>query len=1111
MSPDPRRVLRKTPTHADIPSRTMPLRDDIPAGKTPTHAEIPSRRRWPPFDIPTPVETPMRRRIWEAIRASTPAIKLSDVRVVHLPNGIDDAKAKMNSVGVTKLDQVGNLRITGNLRINRGASLITNRQFIEDRGLHVIPGVTMPTGILMAKVDVVDQRESVILADELDLDLTNTTIEIDRNYVSHLFIIARKIKAMPGAKITYRPLVNPNQRIKGKAGDNGTSYNRYNSHNNKHRAPNGGSGAHGGNGYLGVGGVDAPNLNIYVLEMDGMPDIILPGQKGGQGGYGGKGGNGGNGERGRNSKRRWRVDCRNGPGWGGHGGNGGNGGKGGTGGTGGEGSNILIATLEENLVDMVTARAFGIDISGGEGGDPGVQGVPGQRGLGGLPGRNTAGFPCRDEPGRGGNDGRVGQRTGNLGSGDLGGVGDVDFDTITREEWELKLEAPWILSIDPNTGFPGREVVIKGNHFVRNSKVHYAKPEAHPSDVRVLNTNYLTDEKLEFTVPVDTRHGENHLYVVTPDNDTSNSVPFHVRPQVDIIEMDGGPVTSVSPGDVIKIRGRAFSSEASVYYREAWLSPDSVEGNHTITLTLPTIEGVNAGGVTHIQVQNDDSCKSDKVELCRSDKVELQLLPTRDSGFRANLNGFAFHNFKHGDPSWETFRATFGTEEIVKEMLLPGISHKALLSAFYIFYKKYLNGDLKAAYCTGISGTSLRRFHEGVGNLYGAYPASTASPPPDPPAISGDLMREFVIAQGRLLSKELIAHYADQGQEGIDRIARTIRDIEADFDDLRGVSTARTLSFIPSGNVWDSEYFDRLMESHCVVPTRIVYPDESRSLNGARLYVYDCNHPGNDSRVIELFEKNGKLHFRYHNKFSSEDGFTLGTANLNFALLDDVDLPFSGPFGVRRFILDILASPAWLRIEADDGGLLGYKDGKIYTDPKLGHVSPFVPNYILTNAEHERSFKRVIHGFADGKYDFTSFHPNGKSVTLGDVDVNANTRDVIEISSDFSRMQIVNSDPDKEFKLHLGEKAEEGIRIASASFVIKQNEVVSLDVRPGMSSIALNTPNRDIQIELDMRSIIGTEVARVTQPIELAINENLRIDVGEWSNLVRSISLNKIV
>jgi hypothetical protein len=766
----------------------------------------------------------------------------------------------------------------------------------------------------------------VILADELDL--TNTTIEIDLNYVSHLFIIARKIKAMSGAEITYAPLVNPNQGTPGNDGGTGTSYNRKYSRNNRNHAPNGGSGAHGGNDDLyPPGGADAPNLNIYVLELDGMPDIILPGQKGGQGGRGGKGGNGGNGERGRNSKRRSRFNCINGPGWGGHGGNGGNGGKGGIGGTGGDGSNILIATLEENLVDMVTARAFEIDISGGEGGDPGVQGVPGQRGLGGLPGKNTAGFPCRDEPGRGGNDGRGGKRTGNLGSGNRGGVGDIDFDKITREEWELELEAPWILSIDPITGFPGREVVIKGVHFVRNSKVHYANPEAHSSAVRVLKTNYLTDEKLKFTVPVDTQHGENHLYVVTPDNDTSNSVPFHVRPQVVSIEIDGNPVTNVSPGDVIKIRGRAFSSEASVYYREEWLSPDSIEGNHTIALTLPTIEGVNAGGVTHIQVQNDDSCKSDKVELCRSDKVELQLLPTRDSGFRANPNGFAFKNFKHGDPSWETFRSTFGTEEIVEEMFL----HKILLGAFYIFYKKYLNGDLGGAYCTGISGTSLRRFHEGVSNLYGAYPDSTASPPPIP----ADLMRELVIAQGRILSKELITHYADQGQEGIDRIARTIRDIEADFDDLRGVSTARTLSFIPSGNVWDSEYFDRLMRTHCVVPTRIVYPDESRSLNGARLYVYDCNHPGIDSRVIELFEKNGKLHFRYHDKFSSDDGFTLGTANLNFALLDNVDLPFSGPFGVRRFILDVLASPAWLRIEADGGGLLGYKDGKIYTDPNL--------------------------------------------------------------------------------------------------------------------------------------------------------------------------------
>lgn len=1071
MSPNSHSISRKIDNHEYIPSRRMTLRDDIS-----------------PFDI-NPVEKPIRRRIWETIRVSTPAIKLSDVRVFHLPNAMDDAKAKMNSVGVTALDQVPNLQIPGNLRITHGASLIANQRFLKDKGLHAIPGVMMPIGILMVKLGVIDQRESVILANELDL--TNTTIEIDRNYVSHLFIIARKIKAMSGAKITYYPLVNPNLGKRGSNGGNGPSFDRNISHNNLKQAPNGGSGDNGRDGYIGPDGVDAPDLNIYVLEMDGIPDIILPGQKGGKGGHGGKGGNGGNGERGRNSKKRKynKFKCRWNAGSGGHGGNGGDGGKGGTGGTGGDGGNILIATLEENIGGTLTARDFEIDISGGEGGDPGFRGEPGKKGLGGRSGRNKAGYPCKR--GSDGDDGKDGEYTGDLGSGDRGSVGMVDFNKITREEWESKLEAPWITAIDPNTGFPGREVIINGQHFVKNSKVYYYQDEQRSAGT-LLNSEYLSDEKLKFTVPVDTQHGENNLYVITPDNDTSNPIPFHVRPQVDIIEMDGSQITSVSPGDVIKIRGRAFSSEASVYYHKEWLSPDSVKGNHTITLPLPTIEGENAGGETFIQVQNEDWLKSDKVKLL--------LLPTRDSGFRANPNGFAFENFKHGDPSWKTFQATFGKKEIWKEKF----HHPILLGAFYIFYTKYLKGKYK---CTGISGTSLRRFHEGVGNLYGAYPASIADPPP----ISGELMRELVIAQGRLLSKELIAHYAEQGQEGIDRIARTIHDIEADFDDLRGVSTARTLSFIPSGNVWDSGYYGRLKESHCVVPTRIVYPDESRSLNGARLYIYDSNYPDNDSRVIELFEKNGKLHFRYDNEFSSEDGFTLGTANLKFALLDGVNLPFSGLFGGILFTLDILASPAWLRIEADSGGLLGYKDGKIYTDRSLGYVSPFVPNYILTNSEHERSFKRVIHGFADGKYDFMSFHPNGKSVTLEDVDVNANTRDVIEISSDFSRMQITNSDQDKEFKLHLGEKVEEGIRMASVGFVIKQNEVVSLDVRPGMSSISLNTPDRDIQIELDMRSIsiIGNELANVSQPIDLATNENLRIYIGEWNNLVRSISLIK--
>ena len=54
--------------------------------------------------------------------------------------------------------------------------------------------------------------------------------------------------------------------------------------------------------------------------------------------------------------------------------------------------------------------------------------------------------------------------------------------------------------------------------------------------------------------------------------------------------------------------------------------------------------------------------------------------------------------------------------------------------------------------------------------------------------------------------------------------ARNASDDEATF--LRGCDrhNAPLLFFIPSGAAWDAGYFDRLSDSHCVMPYRFVYP-----------------------------------------------------------------------------------------------------------------------------------------------------------------------------------------------------------------------------------------------------------------------------------------------
>lgn len=1052
------------------------------------------RPGWTPLN-PVVVLSGLSRDLWSKFIPFTPNLKPKDVQASKQENALDVAKAKMLSVGITALSKVGDLQITENILIQR-AGLVSNRKFIEDSGLPLTTGNSLPYNMLMGTILDWSQSDSVILADELDL--TNKTITIDRDHVSSLYIVANKIKAMTGAKITYRALENPNHGNKGTNGKPGPSFDRYNSHSNQSKAPSGGDGGNGEPGRSGPQGKDAPDLNIYVLEMDGMPDLILPGQKGGQGGCGGNGGNGGHGERGRNSKKKKYagigVDCKHGPGWGGDGGDGGNGGKGGKGGTGGEGANIQIATLEENLESMIAGRAFEVNISGGAGGNPGIQGNGGLAGKGGKYGENTAGWPCEDEHDRWGKDGQNGQKTGDLGPGDTGSVGSLNFVVITREEWEEKLESPWIENLDPNVGFPNKTININGQNFVDGSKVHYFIAGLESAGSK-LKTIYKSGKALEFIIPIDSTHGEHQVKVVTPDGDASNPVPVHVSPIIGKIEVNGEPVKAVSPGDTISIHGKAISPECSIVCRDEWFSPDNVIGETIAKLTLPTKEGEDVGGTTHIKVLNEDGYESNEIEIL--------VLPTLDSGFRANPNGWAFDNFSKGNPSWDRFRATFeDPDEFFNEV---DVSSPVLNFAFYhLLFKPYLNGDLGGAYCSALSETALKRYHEGRDDVFFEY-AKTSN---DPPPIDSGLMRELVIAQGKFLSKELILHYYDQGLSELGQILKSVRAIESDIRDGRGVDTARTVSFIPSGDIFDSGYFDRMKGSHTVVPMRLIYPDERRSLDGAKIYVYDSNHPDDNNRFIRLYKKGVDIHFRYpdiDSEFCSEEGLTLGNATLNLTMLQDVDLPYS-----LGFILDILTCPAWLRLEDDNENFIGYKDGKIYGNSELGFVSPFIKNYILTKSNTDKAFKRQIKGISEGKYNFGAFHPARKSVTLEDIDVNSRTSDTIQLDHEFSQISIGTQDVEKKFKVNLGEVTDEGFKIATAIFGAKKDEVLSVEIRPQMAAVLFKSPNREIDIDLELKSIAGANVASAAQRVKLNANENLELSVDDWKNLIGSLKLNKI-
>lgn len=1012
--------------------------------------------------------------------------------VIELPSQhiLDRAKAKLESVGIDDLNKVGDLALRRHLVVNR-SGLYAPQQFrrVIARLPHVLPYPNPPQlSLLTAAVTSWDGTESVIVADTFDLNLTNVTITILREHVSHLWIIARRLIASTGAKITYRPVVNPNVGQCGPHGGPGLpdyDRNRRQSSSNFNRAHDGGGGGPGEPGRSPAVGKGAPDLTICVLEMDTMPDIILPGQQGGRGGTGGRGGDGGDGERGRDTKTSWGI-CSSGPGWGGYGGRGGDGGKGSQGGPGSNGGNVTIATQEDQITPLLTARAFTISNGPGPGGDPGFQGTPGTGGKGGKAG-HKAHWQCSSEPHRVGQDGADGQRTGDLGRGDPGSPGEIEYSIITKEEWEEKLHGPWIETLEPHVGFVDTDVKVNGLHLVDGTKVIL---DPGRSSERTVATSFDSAELLMFRVPLVLTGGEHLVLVRTPGGDTSNTVPFSVKPLISETRMNGTPVNSVAGGDTLSLIGRSFDPNAGVYsngrpLQAIWKSKTRID------VDIPLVYGEDAGGEMRIVVENPDGLESNQVIVRR--------LPTLFSGFLANPNGYAFKNFSKGDPTWGCYKETFSADEILGELIL----HPILTGAFYLFYEWFLSTP-GHGHCSGMSATALQHFHQGGFDLHSQYPPSNAEPPPIP----AELMRKLDVTQGRVLSRELVTHYADQGQKGISSVENSIRAIESDFRDRFGESTARVLCFIPSGNIWDVFADERtrkaFLRSHCVVPTRIVYPDSSRSLNGAKLYIYDNNSPGIDGLYLDLFEKNGKIHFKYTDLLSSEGGMTLGTATLQKQLLDDVDLPFSGlsaTAALMAFVVDLILSPARIRVEDDAGNLLGFKDGKMHSDPNLGYVCPWLENYLLIRQDAGLTRRRII-GEADGKYTYMSFHPNGRSVTIMDALCSRTTDDVAIIDSEFDNVEIRISE-DKTLDLHLGEALTDGsVRHVNLSYPMQQNESTKLTLAEGLDGLNVLTPNRDLGVHLVVRVFEGNRLIK-ERLIDAAVpaDKHLEVSPGMWDDV----------
>ncbi len=822
-------------------------------------------------------------------------------------------------------------------------------------------------------------NSSVIIAGTLDL--TNIVLTVD-HHVETLYIIAERIVCGPNASITWR---RPGGTTPPRADDpglNGRGWSGVQTKPDSRDGLDGSGGSPGGPGIPGRAGNHAPKVEIWVKHMDAIPTLDLNGEEGLRGGRGQRGGSGGSGGNGSGGKRIWVFDwvCTSDPGDGGNGGAGGAGGPGGPGGNGGNGGRITIGVLEGTLGPTVTSRSFKIKNQGGPRGRGG-EGGPG--GLGGRGGISGAGETCRDAKngvqGANGPPGAVGADGGHDGN-----DADIALFEFTEEEWEEQLTRPWVTDIAPDEAFPGDTLNIKGSAFTADDRV-------------VLGTTDLTptvnaDESISVTVPLDAAGGTTTVFVRRSDGVVSNRLNVGIKPQLEPISK------ALVQGAEGELSGRAFIDGAAVLVNGASI-PATVSGPTTLKFTMPGTGGVGTpGGAVEVQVRNPDGRVSNQRTVSLPGVLEIP--------FTYGKHNLSFKNFTDGVPDWSTFEDTYGAAEVWHELLDPVFGHPVLTAAFYAFYHYFLkgeaNGGLATGFCTSMSAMVTDRLWQGLDDTVTLQ--------------KGQVHKTLTAVHGRLLSREALLTFHDQGREEGARVERTAREIESTF--LRGTdrNNAPMLFFIPAGEVWDSQYFDKLGRSHCVMPYRFVYPagralpqltpdgsSTTSDLDGVELFVWDCNEPTSDKSKVRFRRDGSRILYDYMadgttSKFNLEQGVTLGMMTNGRYHLADVDLPFSGPFGLTRFILDFVLSPADLQVTDAEGKRTGTYGGKILSEIPGSHPLYLVKGgYLLPPGQ---AYVRRFVGTAGGKYAFNTIMPEGVSIALENVDTAPGQEDSLSIGAD---------------------------------------------------------------------------------------------------------------
>lgn len=755
-------------------------------------------------------------------------------------------------------------------------------------------------------------NEAIIVADELQLH-ADVQLELAPE-VRHLTILVNRLSAEPGAVITWSPkaLGTP-----APWGENNEPVVSYNPDAEDHgtvgpKSANGGNGPSGRPGRPGHEGQSGPTVEIWALEVDGLPDFRLAGQQGSEGGRGQNGRDGGHGSRGLHSVSRL-THCERGPGRGGDGGKGGDGGAGGRGGRGGDGGQVVISTLEANFLDILT-NGIRYDLSAGAGGRGGLPGIGGLGGRGGRQGR-TEGW-CREVDGRDGRPGSNGSPSRGIPvwlleqmglRGPSGSSGDraekpISAVVITRADWEEMFDKPQIETIDPTEVELGAEVEIRGANFDPTHVVLFGDANA--------STTFISSGLLLATVPFGASVGEVEVRVRTAAGTFSNPFFVVVRPSARSVEVKGSPGQTPRLGDVLVIRGSGFGAGSFVIFRDVTIEP-RILSSSTLEVRLPRPGGAyeEMGGPESLVVVSSSGVESAEATFQLAHVLDTGFDPTRDAfGFKNAYDPF-FQPHLVGRASRAVFEETYGEAEVLASYAVSPV----LTEAYYQFFKWFFN-ERKPGLSSAFAMLAVDEYWSGQD--LGANTTHECSPSEDC-VVDANWERQLTIASGHVLSGQNLHAIGQQALVGIDQGEIALARIESMIRSQIGRSpaVARRLApvamTVPTGPI-GTNLTEKLADAHGLLPIAVEFPSQPGDHFEAKIYFYnnwyDIRDHGDYSQYM-VFHRNGQVldyefvdtnDSAWHDPtddseihWSSRDDWTLAVLSLEDALLTDVDLPLT--------------------------------------------------------------------------------------------------------------------------------------------------------------------------------------------------------------------------